>query len=369
MSPLARRQHPRASFAVFALATLALLAAYAVAIPWLARNGHEPLPDWTLAIDLLIVLPLLWWWLQPAPRGRAAAFGAVAVAMLGVAAGAWLLPAENKSVWLWLEPMRWLLLGALALVQLALAGLTLRELAALLAQRQRALARGERPAALLETGLHAVIERRALALARRTGAPLGPGLKWIQADARLWLYALAPRRWLEAATPAAGERWFGVHRQGQNLSNQTGFAILVAAEIPIAHLFVHLMFGPTVAAVVTALGVYGALYLWAETRATRWRPLALDSRSLQIRHGLIDDLHVPRAVIVGVDTWRGQPPRRAAGRLRFVGMGRANLRLALAPGTRLHTLFGEREVGEIFLGVDEPERLLQALRKPGPTPR
>jgi hypothetical protein len=37
----------------------------------------------------------------------------------------------------------------------------------------------------------------------------------------------------------------------------------------------------------------------------------------------------------------------------------------LRPGTRLATLTGEREVREIFLGIDEPERLLRALNLPG----
>jgi hypothetical protein len=59
------------------------------------------------------VLPLLWWWLQPAPRGRAAGFGALAIALAGIWIGGWLLPDENKQVWLWLEPLRWVVIGAL----------------------------------------------------------------------------------------------------------------------------------------------------------------------------------------------------------------------------------------------------------------
>lgn len=358
----ALRRHPQLSFGAVALA---MLAGYAVIIPWHARSGHGPVPDWTLACDLLVVLPLWWWWLQPAPRGRAALFGAAAVAMLGITAGAWLLPAESKSVWLWLEPLRWGVLGALVLVQLALATLTLRELAGVLAQRRRAVARGEQPAALLETELNGVLERRAQALARRTGAPVAASLPWIQLEARLWLYALAPRRWLQAARPAVGERWFHVHRQGQNLGNQQGFVILAAVEIPIAHGLLHLWFGAWVAGIVTALSLYGWIFLWAEMRAARWRPVALDGRTLHLRHGLIDELRVPRSAIAAVELHHGAVPRRAAGRRRMVGMGRANLHLRLLPGTRLATLFGERDVHDIFLGVDEPERLRAALLDTG----
>jgi hypothetical protein len=41
---------------------------------------------------------------------------------------------------------------------------------------------------------------------------------------------------------------------------------------------------------------------------------------------------------------------------------------AVAARRRLATLTGEREVHELFLGVDEPERLLRALNEPGTHP-
>jgi hypothetical protein len=310
------------------------------------------------------VLPLLWWWLQPAPRGRSAAFGALAVAMAGIWVGAWLLPAESKWVWLLLEPLRWMLLGALVLVQLALTTLALRQLARVLAVRRAQWLRGQAAPGLIETELHQVLETQAARSSRQLGTPTSRALPWLKLEARLWLYALAPRRWLEAA-PAAGERWFGVHRQGQNLSNQMGFVILAAVEIPVMHLLLHMWFGALVAGVVTALSVYGLLFLWAEARATRWRPLVLNATELQLRHGLFTDLVLPRSAIVRAELHRGTAPARAAGRLRIVGMGRANLRLRLAPGTRLATLLGEREVKEVFIGVDEPERLMHALHASG----
>jgi len=362
MNPTARlRQHPRASFALVALA---MLAAYAAMIPWHARSGQGLLPDWTLAIDLLLVLPLLWWWLQPAPRGRGAWMGALAVALAGIWVGAWLLPAENKQLWLWLEPLRWVFIGALVLLQLAVATLALRQLAGVLARRRRAWHAGQALPGLLETELHGVVDAQAARTARLTGQAAGWALAWFKLEARLWLYALAPRRWLEA-TPAAGEQWFAVHRQGQNLSNQMAFVIIAAVEIPIIHVLLHLGFGALVAGIVTAVSVYGAVFLWAEARATRWRPVGLDSHTLHLRHGLVTDLALPREAIVAAQPHRGATPSHARGRLRCTGMGRANLRLQLRPGTRLATLTGAREFDEVFLGVDEPERLLRALNVPG----
>ncbi|MFN9745656.1 MAG: hypothetical protein ACK57B_08435 [Betaproteobacteria bacterium] len=355
MSLQALKRHPRATLA---LAALAVVGGYAWLIPWHARRG-EPVPDWTLALDLLVVLPLLAWWLQPAPRGRGALFSALAVALAGIWVGAWLLPDENKLVWRWLEPLRWAVLGALLVLELLVMVSALRQLATVLRLRRHAAAPGP-----LEVELHALLAAQAERLGRLTGRPLGAALPWLQMEARMWLYALAPRRWLDTP-PTAGEQAFFVHRQGQNLSNQMGFVVLVGVEIPVLHVLLHLWAGPLVAGIATLLGVWGWLFLWAEARATRWRAVGLDAHTLHLRHGLVTDLAVPRAAIVAAGPHRGAMPARAAGRLRCAGQGRANVHLRLRTGTRLATLAGERAVSEIFLGVDEPERLLRALNLPG----
>jgi hypothetical protein len=49
-------------------------------------------------------------------------------------------------------------------------------------------------------------------------------------------------------------------------------------------------------------------------------------------------------------------------------MGRANVRLRLVPGTRVVLPFGERETDEVLLGVDEPERFIQAVNATSPSP-
>lgn len=42
-------------------------------------------------------------------------------------------------------------------------------------------------------------------------------------------------------------------------------------------------------------------------------------------------------------------------------MGKANVRLRLAQGTRLKTLLGERTVTELYIGLNEPGKFVQAL--------
>lgn len=48
-------------------------------------------------------------------------------------------------------------------------------------------------------------------------------------------------------------------------------------------------------------------------------------------------------------------------RVHIIGMGKANVRLRLAQGTRLKTLLGERTVTELYIGLNEPGKFVQAL--------
>ena len=151
----------------------------------------------------------------------------------------------------------------------------------------------------------------------------------------------------------------GAWRQGQNLSNQHAFLVLMAVELPIAHGLLR-PWSPALAWTVTALSLYGLLFAWAESRATRWRPISLFNDCLQLREGVLLDVALPLSCIAAVERLEG-PVARQRGRWRLAGMGRCNLRLRLHTGTRLPGLTGWHEVHEICLGVDEPARLMAAL--------
>ncbi|WP_374673738.1 hypothetical protein [Ideonella sp.] len=100
-------------------------------------------------------------------------------------------------------------------------------------------------------------------------------------------------------------------------------------------------------------------------------PITLTNEGLHLRSGVLGDHWVPRSAILAAEATAVRP-RRGRQRLRLTGVGRANVLIRLRPGTRLGTPFGERVVSEIVLGVDEPARLLAALRRtdtPGPPPQ
>lgn len=317
----------------------ALLCAGVVAAGLLGVEAHRrhalPVPEWPLAIDLFVVLPLAYLLLLR-PGVRQALLGLGAILSLGVLFGALVLPDEHKQLWRWLEPLRWVALAAL----LAWQAWALAQIAWRL---------GRAPAgANLEQVLHASFERR-----------FGSGMltELLKLEGRMWLYAVcrdASRLRFDAAAP------FHAHRQGGNASNQLGFLLLVAVELPLAHVLLHL-FSPTLAVVVSAATAYGLLFLLAEYRATRLRPITVTPTGVHLRYGVFTDLHLPRSAVVDVQAVHATP-RRGARRMRLVGMGRANVLLRLAEGTRLRTPFGDREVAELYIGLDDPARFIAALR-------
>lgn len=316
-----------------------LLCAGVAAAAFVGARYHQarglPVPEWPLAVDLFLVVPLAYLLLWRPARAQAL-LGLVALFSLGVLLGAFVLPAEDKSLWLWLEPLRWLALAALVAWQVWAFATVVRAV-------------WRAPGGTnLEQALHAALDGQA--------GP-GPMTELLKVEARMWLYAL----WRDTGRLRFAEAGaFHVHRQGGNASNQLGFLVIVAVELPIAHALLHL-FSPTLAIVVSALTAYGLLFMFADYRATRLRPITVTGDMVRIRYGVLTDLRLPRAAIVEVG-FVDRTPRRAAGRMRLVGMGRANLRLRLAPGTRLATPFGTREVAELFIGVDQPQAFAQALQ-------
>lgn len=294
-----------------------------------------PAPEWPVMIDLLLFVPLVYLalnWRQ----GKPAVFRALALAGLGVLAGSLILPVESKNAWLIAEDLRYVALALVLLFQLGLIVLLISQVAR------------ERHSQNLELSLDQ-------AIGDRFGNTVFAGL--LRLESRVWLYALF-RRPIRHAFP--GLRQFHVGKQGMNASNQAGFLMIIGAEIPIAHFLVYL-FNPVVAAVVTALSVYGFLFMLAEYRATLHRPLSVTERGLHVRYGVASDFLVDWRSIATAEPTLG-PVRRARGRMRLIGMGEANVVIGLAPGTRVSGLAGSRVVEQIFLGVDDPSGFIAEIQ-------
>jgi hypothetical protein len=206
-------------------------------------------------------------------------------------------------------------------------------------------------------------------LAAATADVVGRGrLAEILADEMsvLW-YALAARA---GRAPAVGDG-LTYHRKTSYGAVVFALVLATAAEVPAMHLLVRL-WSERAAWVLTALGLYGILWILGDWRACRLRPVRVEGGALRIRFGLRWRIDVPLDAVTGVraPTAAERSTRRSV-----------DLRLAL-PGASWRVLELDREVVAVGmygrrrhvrtlgLGVDEPERLravLDAARAAAPS--
>lgn len=171
-------------------------------------------------------------------------------------------------------------------------------------------------------------------------------------------YALAPR----GRTPhvPAGARTFAHERNGGLVA---GLLIAIAVETIPLHLFVAARWGVTAAWVLTALSIYGALWLVGDYRAIAMRPIVVRDAEIVIRHGLRTEIAIPRSRIVRVDrpSWR-RMPERAPDYLDLSRPGEPNVVLELDAPVEVRLMFGmRRTVGRIGVRVAEADRFVATL--------
>lgn len=318
----------------FLLLVLSVVIGNFFAVRLYSSSVSIQVPEWPVAVDLLVLLPVAYL-LIFRPPFRKALVALLALLLLGILVGSVLVPDESKVLWRQLDDIRWIYLVALICSQAALIGLVLVDIAK------------ARNSTNLEQAVHDAIERR-------TGS--GGVSELLKADARVWLYLFVrkPQRLQFDGMP------FYARDFDSNASSMQAFLILVALEVPIAHVIIHL-FSPAVAVVVTSLSLYGLVFLCADYRATLLRPTTFGSTQLHIRHGVLGSLTLNYRDIERVAQATGRP-RRAVRRMRFVGMGNANTLIVLRDGATPLALLGAKELKEIYIGIDDAGRFQEQLK-------
>ena len=149
------------------------------------------------------------------------------------------------------------------------------------------------------------------------------------------------------------------------------------------------MWSKKLAWVLTALGVYTALQLYAHMRAIRSRPILVGDQFLQLRNGLAADVSVRidniEAIFFDGKTWKGGKTTKSPANKATVGNPAGlskeetpplTMKLALLKGLENHNIqlrlkqpllvnrfFGIRQKADILLFfVDRPEEFLTAVR-------
>jgi len=299
-----------------------------------SRGVITPQPNWPILADFFLTVPLSYLWLNRR-AGKQAWLGALALCGAGLLMARQIMP--DEPLLMTLGTLRY---GAIG-VGLGLELVTVISLLALVRRLGHA--------ANAEVALHD-------ALAQRLGA--NPAMCFVQFEARMWLYCLAPLRW---PWRFSGDRHYTYHGKDSNASTHLGFIYLVLLGLPVDHLLLHL-WSPTVAWVATLVTLYGVVFQIAHYKAIRLRPISLDAQRLWLRNGLLGDVELPLSVIDSVEANRGHVGR-ASGRLRFGADPSPNLCLRLRQPRAIATCLGrEILVHTLYFSVDEPQRMLADLR-------
>lgn len=296
----------------------------------LAVNAYGADPAaWPYLVDVLFTLPLLYFLLlRPARRQMLTAW--LGIASLGMLAGRWLNPAQEQAF----GSYSLLLIATEITLELALVTLLMYQCRQHLQQRPNA------DEALARTFTN----------------------KFMLFEARIWYYALFLRH--GERLHFRGLQHFRYDQNHGNASNQQAWIMAILFEMPIAHLLLHLWLGNSWQAwSIDALNLWGLLYLLAEYRATRWRPISLDHDALIIRNGVLAPdrtvAYTQMTAVVHCD----DGIRRQRGVLRYRQCGQLNVCISLQPGSQLPDLTGRlRPISRIYLSIDQPAVFIDALR-------
>lgn len=184
-----------------------------------------------------------------------------------------------------------------------------------------------------------------------------PAARFLADEITMLRYLVRPPR----TRPSREERTFTYHRRSGWGAVVLALSMAAGVEVVAVHALVSRWSLPA-AWVLTALSLYGVLWLVADWRASRIRHLLLDGDRLLVGTGLRWTLSVPRESVVRI--------RRPSVGEDFAGDGKLSTAI-LQPPTVVLELgepvlaegpFGvSRDVTLLGLTVDEPERLEKAL--------
>lgn len=314
---------------------------------WLVRHPPAvlvwqgiPVPEWPVLFDLLVTVPLLYLFLFRR-NGRRAFAGAAMIAVSGIMIAGWIVPIESQH-WLgFLRIARNLFAACLVAGEIVLAiGLARMTL--------RLLREGNDP-------------ERAVASALRLRFGDTMVARLLAFEVRLLVYALFASA--DRKLAFEGDQHFSCHAKDGLSSNQSGFILIVGAELPIAHLLLSLSGHPHIAWIVSLLSIWGLCVLVAERRATLRRPISIDASHLYVRYGLGSELVVPLARIQEVAGHCEAVARRTPGAMRYCEAGVPNVCIRLDPPIGIPGLSGRsRPILRIYLGVDTPGRFIEQLK-------
>ncbi len=299
---------------------------------------HPRILSLALTLDIAVFLPCAYLFL--AWKMKWPLVTAVPVFLLSLVAAHWVLPAENES--------------DLALLELALGPLEAAAILFLVIKTRR-VAREyrnrENPDFLeaLEIALGRVINGTRV-------------LQVLLTEICVVYYGLFA--WRKKPSRPAGAAAFTYHKKSGYGMLAGVLIFVIAVETSLLH-FLLKPHVPLLAWLLTALSLYGVIFILADLNAARLRPIHMDARSLAVRVGLRWRCRIPLSDIAGVEAVTLSMENRE-GFLNGVLVGNGNVILILSRPAFAVGFYGMRKrFDRIALAVDDAGSFLSALKARG----
>ncbi len=260
----------RTSVAAFVMLAIAVFAAASLASWWIALVTSPGLLATAVTIDLLVTIPVAFYFLVA--RRYSLSFATVApVVGAGWLAAYYFLPSTHRT------PLYFAEVAAVAMEAGVIFWIGRRIWRA---SRQA----GARSADFLDRARKIAVE----VLQNRT---LGA-----MAATELAMFYYLTIGWFRRPRESADDPAFNCYRRSGQGGIVLVLILLFAVEGTVAHLLIS-RWSVTIAWIVTALTIYGGLWIIGDWRATVLRPTRITGESLVVRAGLRFDLEIPIGAI------------------------------------------------------------------------
>jgi hypothetical protein len=143
-------------------------------------------------------------------------------------------------------------------------------------------------------------------------------------------------------------------------------SMVVVIETVGVHVLLHVLWSPVAAWVLSALSLYGLVWLIADYRALKLRPTRVTASGLELRLGSRWEVDIPWAALSAVETIDSGRPDVDADRstkpLDLVLLGQPGVELSLSRPVTVVGPFGlRRETTRIRLQIDRAQRFVELL--------
>ena len=283
-------------------------------------------PEWLYLIDGFIVLPFLCY--ICIKDKKLAALKSLAYAGIVVLIGSYVIPEQNKYIWIYLESGRYLLVFMFLAFEAMAVATVMVSIKALFSE-------GRDPDRAITDSVYRVFGHGNIG-------------KILSLEARVWSYVLFSKR--VRVDCFDGDFHFSCFKKDGVQNNLLGFILIIIFELPIVHVLLHFFWSPSVANIITVVTLLGLAFFYAEYKAIAIRPISIDKNYLIIRYGIWNPVKIPLSSIASVNAHKGFVKRSSKVK-RYNLSGDPNVVIQLNSG----------HFDMFFLGLDNPKTFIEKL--------